>query len=155
MNRGILATCTAPSGDPNLSTEDAYAAYAAAYADEPFVHLLPEGRWPTTAQVLGALRRVVRALRLAAAGAEAEGGVSAAQLFVLEQVAAAPGQWLTALAARTLTLYTLDLEKLAQFAASVNVPMLQLQTAHIRRFVAQMHSGGRSGRGSLASRRLG
>ena len=51
------------------------------------------------------------------------------------------------LAARTLTLYTLDLEKLAQFAASVNVPMLQLQTAHIRRFVAQMHSGGRSGRG--------
>ena len=51
------------------------------------------------------------------------------------------------LAARTLTLYTLDLEMLAQFAASVNVPMLQLQTAHIRRFVAQMHSGGRSGRG--------
>ena len=51
------------------------------------------------------------------------------------------------LAARTLTLYTLDLEKLAQFAAGVNVPLLQLQTAHIRRFVAQMHSGGRSGRG--------
>ncbi len=51
------------------------------------------------------------------------------------------------LAARTLTLYTLDLEKLAQFAVGVNVPLLQLQTAHIRRFVAQMHSGGRSGRG--------
>lgn len=51
------------------------------------------------------------------------------------------------LAARTLTLYTLDLEKLAQFAAAVSVPLLQLQTAHIRRFVAQMHSGGRSGRG--------
>ena len=51
------------------------------------------------------------------------------------------------LAARTLTLYTLDLEKLAQFAARVEVPLLQLQTAHIRRFVAQMHSGGRSGRG--------
>ena len=51
------------------------------------------------------------------------------------------------LAARTLTLYALDLEKLAQFAAAVSVPLLQLQTAHIRRFVAQMHSGGRSGRG--------
>ena len=51
------------------------------------------------------------------------------------------------LAARTLTLYTLDLEKLAQFAAGVNLPLLQLTSAHIRRFVAQMHSGGRSGRG--------
>jgi integrase/recombinase XerC len=51
------------------------------------------------------------------------------------------------LAARTLTLYTLDLEKLAQFAAGVKTPLLQLTSAHIRRFVAQMHSGGRSGRG--------
>ena len=32
----------------------ARAAYEKAYADEPFVHLLPEGQWPTTAQVLGA-----------------------------------------------------------------------------------------------------
>ena len=59
------------------------------------------------------------------------------------------------LAARTLTLYTLDLEKLAQFAAGVGVPLLQLQTAHIRRFVAQMHSGGRSGRVSRSSCRVG
>ena len=51
------------------------------------------------------------------------------------------------LAVRTLTLYTLDLEKLAQFAAGVQLPLLQLTSAHIRRFVAQMHSGGRSGRG--------
>ncbi len=51
------------------------------------------------------------------------------------------------LAARTLMLYTLDLERLAQLAAGVDVPLLQLQTAHIRRFVAQMHSSGRSGRG--------
>lgn len=51
------------------------------------------------------------------------------------------------LAARTVTLYTLDLEKLAQWAAGVNTPLLQLTSAHIRRFVAQMHSGGRSGRG--------
>ncbi len=54
-------------------------------------------------RALDALRRVVRALRLAAARAEADTGLSAAQLFVLQQVVAAPGQWLTALAARTLT----------------------------------------------------
>src|SRR3990167_3718994 len=51
------------------------------------------------------------------------------------------------LAARTVTLYTLDLEKLARFAAQVDVPLLRLQTAHIRRFVALMHGGGRGGRG--------
>ncbi len=51
------------------------------------------------------------------------------------------------LAARTHTLYTLDLEKLVQFAADVHQPLLALQNTHIRRFVAQMHSGGRSGRG--------
>ena len=31
----------------------AYKTYQAAYADEPFVHLLPEGRWPTTSATLG------------------------------------------------------------------------------------------------------
>ena len=51
------------------------------------------------------------------------------------------------LADRTLTLYTLDLERLAQFAAGVHLPLLQLTSAHIRRFVAQMHGAGRSGRG--------
>lgn len=51
------------------------------------------------------------------------------------------------LAARTVTLYTLDLEKLADFAAQAGVELLRLQPAHIRRFVAQMHSRGRSGRG--------
>ena len=51
------------------------------------------------------------------------------------------------LAERTLTLYRLDLERLAQFAAGVNLPLLRLTSAHIRRFVAQMHGAGRSGRG--------
>ncbi len=51
------------------------------------------------------------------------------------------------LAARTVTLYTLDLEKLVRFAEPLGVPLLDLQTANIRRFVAQMHSGGRGGRG--------
>ncbi|WP_424188381.1 N-acetyl-gamma-glutamyl-phosphate reductase [Actinokineospora sp. G85] len=49
LPRGILATCTAKLA----STEDPRAVYGKAYADEPFVHLLPEGRWPTTAAVLG------------------------------------------------------------------------------------------------------
>ena len=54
MSRGILATCTAPLQNPGLRPEQAYAAYATAYADEPFVHLLPEGQWPQTQSVLGA-----------------------------------------------------------------------------------------------------
>lgn len=51
------------------------------------------------------------------------------------------------LAARTHALYTLDLERLARMAAEANVPLLALQPAHIRRFVAQMHGAGRSSRG--------
>ncbi|OIP18092.1 MAG: recombinase XerC [Comamonadaceae bacterium CG2_30_57_122] len=51
------------------------------------------------------------------------------------------------LAARTVALYTLDLEKLAFNAASAGVGLLGVQASHIRRWVAQMHSGGRSGRG--------
>ncbi|MGY1804150.1 N-acetyl-gamma-glutamyl-phosphate reductase [Blastococcus sp. SYSU D00922] len=53
MSRGILATCSAKLR-PGVDADAARAAYAKAYADEPFVHLLPEGQWPTTAQVLGA-----------------------------------------------------------------------------------------------------
>ncbi|WP_233489505.1 N-acetyl-gamma-glutamyl-phosphate reductase [Blastococcus sp. TF02-09] len=53
MSRGILATCSAKLA-PGADAESARAAYEKAYADEPFVHLLPEGQWPTTAQVLGA-----------------------------------------------------------------------------------------------------
>ena len=51
------------------------------------------------------------------------------------------------LAGRTLTLYALDLERLARHAAQAGVPLLQLQTTDIRRCVVQMHAGGRSGRG--------
>jgi N-acetyl-gamma-glutamyl-phosphate reductase len=53
MSRGILATCSARLAS-GTDTASVRAAYEQAYADEPFVHLLPEGRWPTTAQVLGA-----------------------------------------------------------------------------------------------------
>jgi N-acetyl-gamma-glutamyl-phosphate reductase len=53
MSRGILATCSAKVR-PGIDAAAVRAAYEKAYADEPFVHLLPEGQWPTTAQVLGA-----------------------------------------------------------------------------------------------------
>jgi N-acetyl-gamma-glutamyl-phosphate reductase len=52
MPRGILASCTAPAL-PGVTANDLRAAYEKAYADEPFVTLLPEGRWPQTAAVLG------------------------------------------------------------------------------------------------------
>ena len=51
------------------------------------------------------------------------------------------------LAERTLTLYALDLEKLSDFAAQANVALEAVQPMHVRRWVAHMHSGGRSGRG--------
>ena len=53
MARGILATCSAPLA-AGVDASQARAAYEKAYGDEPFVHLLPEGQWPTTAAVLGA-----------------------------------------------------------------------------------------------------
>ncbi|WP_028471559.1 N-acetyl-gamma-glutamyl-phosphate reductase [Nocardioides alkalitolerans] len=52
MSRGILATATAPLAAP-LTAEEAYDVYAKAYADEPFVHVLPPGQWPQTQSVLG------------------------------------------------------------------------------------------------------
>jgi integrase/recombinase XerC len=51
------------------------------------------------------------------------------------------------LAQRTVELYALDLAKLAGFAAALPVALPQVQHAHVRRWVAQMHAGGRSARG--------
>ncbi|MBF6101625.1 N-acetyl-gamma-glutamyl-phosphate reductase [Nocardia cyriacigeorgica] len=50
MPRGILATCTAPV---KVDLAEARAVYEKVYADEPFVHLLPEGVLPQTGAVLG------------------------------------------------------------------------------------------------------
>ena len=50
LPRGILATCSAQL---RSEARDVRAVYEKAYADEPFVHLLPEGLWPTTGAVLG------------------------------------------------------------------------------------------------------
>jgi len=57
MPRGILATSTArltpaAAGLPD-PTGLLRAAFADAYGDSPFVHLLPEGQWPVTAAVYG------------------------------------------------------------------------------------------------------
>jgi N-acetyl-gamma-glutamyl-phosphate reductase len=74
MPRGILATCSAPVR-PGVTADDVRAAYAKAYADEPFVHVLPVGQWPQTQAVLGSnavhLQATVdeRAGRLVAVGA--------------------------------------------------------------------------------------
>jgi integrase/recombinase XerC len=51
------------------------------------------------------------------------------------------------LAQRTVELYALDLQKLSTYAAQVPVALRDVRNPHIRRWVAQMHSGGRSGRG--------
>ena len=51
------------------------------------------------------------------------------------------------LADRTVTLYALDLQKLHQFATDARIDLIAVQPLHVRRWVAQMHAGGRSGRG--------
>lgn len=52
MSRGILATTTARV-KPGVTAEQVQATWEAAYADEPFVHVLPAGSVPRTADVLG------------------------------------------------------------------------------------------------------
>jgi N-acetyl-gamma-glutamyl-phosphate reductase len=52
MPRGILATCTARLAG-HTDAAALRAALSAAYSGEPFVHLLPDGRWPATAATNG------------------------------------------------------------------------------------------------------
>lgn len=52
MSRGILATCSAALRS-DVSAEQAHEVYTRFYADEPFVHVLPEGQWPQTQSVTG------------------------------------------------------------------------------------------------------
>ncbi|MFD4660511.1 N-acetyl-gamma-glutamyl-phosphate reductase [Kitasatospora sp. NPDC058444] len=67
MPRGILATCSAKAR-PGVTAQSLRAAYAEAFADEPFVHLLPEGQWPQTSSVYGANTALVQVALDAAAG---------------------------------------------------------------------------------------
>ncbi len=67
MPRGILATCSAPviAGVDAARVRDVY---EAAYRDEMFVDLLPEGAWPQTASVVGSNRTTVQVTVDEAAG---------------------------------------------------------------------------------------
>ncbi|WP_432092554.1 N-acetyl-gamma-glutamyl-phosphate reductase [Streptomyces sp. bgisy100] len=67
MPRGILATCTAKA-KPGTTEAQLREAYAKALADEPFVHLLPEGQWPSTAAVYGSNAAQLQVALDAAAG---------------------------------------------------------------------------------------
>lgn len=74
MARGILATCSAPLHE-GVTTQEVRAVYDKAYAAEDFIHVLPEGQWPTTASVLGSNSIAIQAVadpdarRLVAVGA--------------------------------------------------------------------------------------
>lgn len=59
VSRGILATVTAPL-KAHVTAETVRAAWQQYYGDEPFVQLLPEGTWPTTAMVTGANTALVQ-----------------------------------------------------------------------------------------------
>ena len=67
MSRGILATVSAPA-KPDVDVDDVRDVYEKAYGDEPFVHLLPAGQWPTTAATLGANTVLLQVAVDAAAG---------------------------------------------------------------------------------------
>lgn len=53
MSRGILATSTAKLA-PGVTASQVRDAWEQAYADEPFVHVLPAGQFPRTADTVGA-----------------------------------------------------------------------------------------------------
>jgi N-acetyl-gamma-glutamyl-phosphate reductase len=53
MPRGILSTVTARPARLGLSVDDVRSVLLAAYADEPFVHVLPEGQLPHTGATAG------------------------------------------------------------------------------------------------------
>jgi N-acetyl-gamma-glutamyl-phosphate reductase len=55
MSRGILLTANAPLSRA-VDPAEAHAAYVAAYAEEPFVHVLPAGEWPETRATRGSNR---------------------------------------------------------------------------------------------------
>jgi N-acetyl-gamma-glutamyl-phosphate reductase len=55
MRRGIATTITVPAS-PGSTIENLYAAWNSAYANRPFVQLLPAGETPDTAHVVGTNR---------------------------------------------------------------------------------------------------
>ncbi|WP_413802333.1 N-acetyl-gamma-glutamyl-phosphate reductase [Streptomyces iranensis] len=67
MPRGILATSSAKAR-PGVTGESLRAAYDKALRDEPFVTLLPEGQWPSTAAVYGSNAALLQVAHDEAAG---------------------------------------------------------------------------------------
>lgn len=67
MSRGILASVTAPLA-AGADAASVRAAWVDAYANEPFVHVLPEGQWPATAATVGANTALVQVTVDAKAG---------------------------------------------------------------------------------------
>ncbi len=55
MSRGILAASTARLA-PGITADEVREAWEEVYADEPFISVLPEGAFPSTADVLGSNR---------------------------------------------------------------------------------------------------
>ena len=51
------------------------------------------------------------------------------------------------LATRTVELYAQHLQQLHDSAQAAGLPLTQVHSAHVRRWVAQLHGAGRSGRG--------
>jgi len=67
MSRGILATSTARL-KPGVTEAQVRHAWESAYANEPFVHVLPAGQYPRTADTLGANTALIGLAVDAAAG---------------------------------------------------------------------------------------
>ncbi len=67
MSRGILSTSSAALR-PGVTEAEIRTVYETAYQVEPFVHLLPQGQWPTTSAVLGANTLLLQLAVDAAAG---------------------------------------------------------------------------------------
>jgi N-acetyl-gamma-glutamyl-phosphate reductase len=61
MPRGILATCTARLAGSDEDTASLREALLSRYASEPFVHVLPDGHWPSTGAVAGSNGALVQA----------------------------------------------------------------------------------------------
>lgn len=102
----------------------------------------PTPHFPDVARALDAVRRIVRALRVAEQRTRGETGLTAAQLFVLGRLADAPAVSLTALAARTMTDRT-SVAAVVERLAAMGLVATDRDPADRRRVVARITDAGR------------